>query len=138
LCAHLQAEEIFNDAMAFLDDEARKSAVPRNHQGSSFSLSGAHLSPAQTPPWAWIPGLTLATTRKTDPDTLDLHNAAAVAGGTSKSVRLPRKRAQLDAETVVRIFATRNDTSTCDMWATEQGVTTKAVRDIWNMRTWRK
>ena len=62
--------------------------------------------------------------------------AGGIAGGGAP--RAPRKRATLDAETVLQIFFTRTNPSSCLAWATEQGVTPKAVRDIWNLRTWRQ
>ena len=58
--------------------------------------------------------------------------------GEGSSSREPRKRAQLDAETVLRIYACKDDTSSCNAWAAREGVTPKAVRDIWNLRTWRQ
>jgi hypothetical protein len=53
--------------------------------------------------------------------------------------RQHRKRATLDAETVIRIFESRSDVSAanCNAWASKEGVTPKAVRDIWNLRTWK-
>ena len=65
---------------------------------------------------------------------------SAPSGVLSSGVpaRAPRKRATLDSEAVIRIFSSRHDTSTCNVWAAEQGVTTKAIRDIWNLRTWRQ
>jgi hypothetical protein len=52
--------------------------------------------------------------------------------------RVPRTRATLDPQIVLQIFFTRHDPSSCNAWATQQGVTPKAVRDIWNLRTWRQ
>jgi hypothetical protein len=66
------------------------------------------------------------------------HVPGADGGKGSGAHRAPRKRATLDPETVLRIFATRDDPSSCEAWATEQGVTPKAVRDIWTLRTWRQ
>ena len=54
-----------------------------------------------------------------------------------------RKRASLDEASVVRIFLAKHanpgakDTSLCRRLAHQYGVTDKAVRDIWNMRTWK-
>ena len=56
---------------------------------------------------------------------------------------MARKRASLDEVTVVRIFLAKHanpgarDTSLCRRLAHQYGVTDKAVRDIWNMRTWK-
>ena len=64
----------------------------------------------------------------------------AAAGGIAgeEAPRVPRKRATLDPETVLQIFFTRDNPSSCYAWATELGVTSKAVRDVWNLRTWRQ
>lgn len=62
--------------------------------------------------------------------------AGGIAGGVAPMA--PRKRATLDPETVLQIFFTRDDPSSCYAWATAQGVTHKAVRDVWNLRTWRE
>jgi hypothetical protein len=56
---------------------------------------------------------------------------------------MPNKRTQLDAESVVRIFLAKHtrckgrDTLS-NSFANEYAMTPKAVRDIWNMRTWQK
>jgi hypothetical protein len=72
----------------------------------------------------------------TDASTTILAPIDALSSGAP--ARAPRKRAILDSEAVIRIFSSRHDTSTCNVWATEQGVTTKTIRDIWNLRTWRQ
>ena len=88
------------------------------------------------------------------------HTASGAAGsaasgsrgggsGTDTSIcktshqRKRRKRKQLDAETVVRMFLSRNDAerwtgSLSNTLAAEHGLTAQAIRDIWNLRTWRK
>lgn len=66
--------------------------------------------------------------------------SAAASGGIAGrgAPRAPRKRATFDSRTVLQIFSTRNDPSSCNAWATALGVTSKAVRDVWNLRTWRQ
>ena len=65
------------------------------------------------------------------------------AGAAQLLPTMARKRASLDEVTVVRIFLAKHanpgarDTSLCRRLAHQYGVTDKAVRDIWNMRTWK-
>ena len=56
-----------------------------------------------------------------------------------------RKRTQLDAAAVVQMFLAKRSGYTgytgstlSNSLAAQYGLTAKAVRDIWNMRTWRK
>jgi hypothetical protein len=66
------------------------------------------------------------------------HATSAAGGAAENNVRkMPRKREKLTAETVLRMFASREDPASCNALATQHGISPKAVRDVWNLRTWR-
>lgn len=65
------------------------------------------------------------------------------AANVAQQQQTGRKRTQLDAETVMRLFLSKYNTEksagalSSDL-AAEHGLTAKAIRDIWNLRTWRR
>ena len=146
LCSQLQAEKTFEDAMAFLDSQPSKNVGRRTPEQGHNMYAGhfVHVRPQSS---ALATSLhtcdPLAKTQTIRPSvvvspivtTTDVWSAA----DSPVFQRQHRKRATLDAETVIRIFESRSDVSSanCNAWALQEGVTPKAVRDIWKLRTWK-
>jgi len=66
-----------------------------------------------------------------------------LAPGNPDRFRVRKTRTQLDVKAVVRLFLSKRGTkmklsTLSNSLAAEYGLTSKAVRDIWNLRTWRR
>lgn len=127
---------------------ARAQLQPESQQQQQCSPKYLDIDSAGRPPGAAYPA-------RSESHTASGAAGSAVSGsrgggsGTDTSMcttsrqRKRRKRKQLDAETVVRMFLSRNDAerwtgSLSNTLAAEHGLTAQAIRDIWNLRTWRK
>ena len=146
LCLQLQAEKTFEDAMAFLDSNLGNN-IGRGPAGQGHNMHSERTACIQPGASFFSTSLQLydpsarqpigpSTSVSTAVTTTDIGCAAE----SQVSQRQHRKRATLDAETVIGIFSMRNDASpaNCNTWASRGGVTPKAVRDVWNLRTWKR
>ena len=144
--SQLQAEKTFQDAMAFLDSQPSNN-VGRRTTEQGHNMYAGHFVHVRPPSAALASSLhtcdpvarTQTMSSSVGVSTIVTTTEVRSAADSPVYQRQHRKRATLDAETVIRIFESRSDVSSanCNAWASQEGVTPKAVRDIWNLRTWK-
>ena len=137
----LAQEELMQEVLSFMDNESAREKQERQSQRIAGSArnkvqvvaDSCRAQPAVTATYAPLSMPPIA---------------AAAAGATRPSLPLPRKRASLDEDAVVKIFLANKISKSpeethagpglrCSL-ARHYGVTEKAVRDIWTGRTWKR